>query len=92
MKKWFSDISFGKAICGMTICLLLAGYVECNAASYKLIDSKQFSALTKKKIVMIDGVECAVKAETFKAKSVESAAGYDLMCTRIKGEIVCKTR
>ena len=92
MKKWFSDISFGKAICGMAICLLLVGYVECHAANYKLIDSKQFSALTKKKIVMIDGVECAVKAETFKAKSVESAAGYDLMCAKIKGEIVCKTR
>lgn len=86
------DIPFGKAICVMAICLLLAGYVECQAANYKLIDSKQFSALTKKKIVMIDGVECAVKAETFKAKSVESAAGYDLMCAKIKGEIVCKTR
>ena len=86
------DISFGKAICGMAICLLLTGYVECNAANYKLIDSKQFSALTKKKIVMIDGVECAVKAETFKAKSVESAAGYDLMCAKIKGETLCKVR
>lgn len=26
----FKDISFGKAICGMAICLLLAGYVECK--------------------------------------------------------------
>ena len=41
----FKDISFGKAICGMAICLLFAGYAECNAANYKLIDSKQFSAL-----------------------------------------------
>ena len=32
------DISFGKAICGMAICLLLAGYVECHAANYKLSD------------------------------------------------------
>ena len=92
MKKWFSDISFKKAITIIGLILVLCGYVECHAANYKLIDSKQFSALTKKKIVMIDGVECAVKAETFKAKSVESAAGYDLMCAKIKGEIVCKTR
>ena len=90
--KWFSDISFGKAIKIIGLLLVLCGYVECNAANYKLIDSKQFSALTKKRIVVIDGVECAVRAETFKAKSVESAKGYDLMCAKIKGEIVCKTR
>ena len=29
-RKMFKDISFGKAICGMAICLLLAGYVECH--------------------------------------------------------------
>lgn len=39
--QMLKDISFGKAICGMAICLLLAGYVECHAANYKLIDSKQ---------------------------------------------------
>ena len=43
--QMLKDISFGKAICGMAICLLLAGYVECHAANYKLIDSKQLSAL-----------------------------------------------
>lgn len=88
----FKDISFGKAVFGIAICLLLEGYVECHAESYRIIESKQFSQLTKKRIVVIDGVECAVRAETFKAKSVESAKGYDLMCAKIKGETLCKVR
>ena len=36
--QMLKDISFGKAICGMAICLLLAGYVECHASNYKLSD------------------------------------------------------
>ena len=35
----FKDISFGKAVFGIAICLLLAGYVECHAESYKIIES-----------------------------------------------------
>lgn len=41
----FKDISFGKAITIIGFILVLCGYAECHAASYKLIDSKQFSAL-----------------------------------------------
>ena len=88
------DMSFGKAICGIGLCLLLAGYVENSHAitNYKLVETKEFNALTKKRTMIIDGIEMNVKPDTFKAKSVESAAGYDLMCAKIKGETLCKAR
>ena len=31
MKKWFSDISFGKAITIIGLLLVLCGYAECHA-------------------------------------------------------------
>ena len=40
----------------------------------------------------INGIDCKVKPETFKAKSASDSKGFDLMCTKYHNDIICKLR
>ena len=74
------------------ICAIIIACFSSSAMAYKIVESKQFRELTKKRVMTINGIDCGVKPETFKAKSASDSKGFDLMCTKYHNDIICKLR